>query len=118
MGGGGTSLPHNFGLTVFLASVRIAPLEMAMAKRTADAGGEPPPGEFLAGLDKSARLLLSLREELYEGSWEMMVGDLEARLGGRPYIFKLSQRIEKDLENIRKIRGYEERNGLNLSDYL
>ena len=76
------------------------------------------PREFVAGLDRAETLVLTIRQELYEGSWESMVEDLEARLAGKPYIFKLSQRIENDLATIRKLRDYEERHGVDLGDYL
>ena len=80
--------------------------------------GDPPPADFVASLSDAERLLLAIREELYDGSWELMVEDLEARQGGKPYIFKLSQRIEKDIEGIRKLSDYEARNGVNLVDHL
>ena len=91
---------------------------MAPDGRAENAEEESDPRRFVAGLDQAEKLLLSIREELYEGSWESMVEDLEARLGGKPYIFKLSQRIESDLAAIGKLREYEQRHGVNLADYL
>jgi hypothetical protein len=84
----------------------------------AGGGDDPPPERFIESLTAGDRLLLTIRGELYEGSWDLMVEDLEARLGGRPYIFSLSQKIESDLEAIKRLRGYEERKGINLADYL
>ena len=91
---------------------------MGTGDRTRNGDGDSSPAEFVALLDPSERLVLSIREELYGGSWEDMVEDLEARLAGKPYIFKLSQRIEKDLASIRKLRDFESRTGVDLAGYL
>ncbi len=62
--------------------------------------------------------LLVLREELYDSSWEEMRRDLEDRRDGKPFIFKLVNRIEEDLKRIERLSAYEERNNVNLADYL
>ena len=62
--------------------------------------------------------LLVLRDELYDGSWEEMRRDLEDRRDGKPFIFKLVNRIEEDLQRIDKLSTYEERHGVSLGDYL
>ena len=36
----------------------------------------------------------------------------------RPYIFKLSSRIETDIAAIEKMRRYENENGVDLKDFL
>jgi len=46
-----------------------------------------------------------------------METDLRDRLQGRPYIFKLVNRIEEDLERIQKLRSYEEEHKIDLADY-
>lgn len=74
--------------------------------------------EFVAGLTSGERLLVNLRDELYEGSWKAMLEDLEDRLEKRPYIFKLSSRIETDMAAIEKMSRYEEEQGVDLRDYL
>ena len=74
--------------------------------------------DFAAGLTSGERLLVTLRDELYEGSWDKMLGDLRDRLEKRPYIFKLSSRIETDMAAIEKMRRYESENGVNLRDFL
>jgi hypothetical protein len=74
--------------------------------------------DFVAGLTSGERLLVTLRDELYEGSWEKMLQDLKDRLEKRPYIFKLSSRIETDMAAIEKMGRYEEEHGINLRDYL
>ena len=74
--------------------------------------------EFVQGLTASERMLVTLRDELYGGRWEEMETDLEQRLGGRPYVFKLASRIEDDLARIKKMRAFEEVNQVNLRDLL
>ena len=73
---------------------------------------------FYRSLSEEETMLLTLRDELYSGSWERMERDLQDRLHGRPYIFKLVNRIEEDLRRIRKLKGYEEEHGVNLADYV
>ncbi len=73
---------------------------------------------FLSSLSQSECMLITLRDELYEGDWDSMLKDLEARLSGKPYIFKLVNRIESDIKGIKKIREFEEQNSVNLNDYL
>ena len=63
-------------------------------------------------------MLIVLKRELYEGRWDDMSEDLNARLEGRPYIFKLVNRISDDLERIRRLQQFEEQNGVDLSDYV
>jgi hypothetical protein len=74
--------------------------------------------QFVAGLASGERLLMTLRDELYEGSWDKMLGDLRDRLAKRPYIFKLSSRIESDIAAIEKLSAYERAAGVNLAEYL
>lgn len=73
---------------------------------------------FLDGLSRPERLLLVLKRELYQGHWDEMVADLQARLEGRPYIFKLAHRIADDLERIGRLRAFEDRAGVDLSQYV
>ena len=63
-------------------------------------------------------MLVSLRDELYEGSWDQMLKDLKDRLEGKPYIFKLVNRISADIQRIDKLREYEKKHRINLADYL
>ncbi len=62
--------------------------------------------------------LLVLRDELYDGSWEEMQRDLEDRRDGKPFIFKLVNRIEEDLQRIERLWAYEQRHQVNLGKYL
>ena len=72
---------------------------------------------FYESLSEEETMLITLRDELYGGVWEKMEHDLRDRLQGRPYIFKLVNRIEEDLHRIEKLRGYEDDHGINLADY-
>ncbi len=72
---------------------------------------------FCESLSEEETMLVTLRDELYAGSWDKMRQDLADRLQGRPYIFKLVNRIEEDLQRIDKLHGYENEHGVNLADY-
>ena len=73
---------------------------------------------FVEGLASEERILVVLKRELYEGSWDEMEADLQARMEGRPYIFKLAHRIQDDLERIEKLRAFERSCGMDLGDYV
>ena len=73
---------------------------------------------FVERMSTEERMLVVLKRELYEGSWDEMVADLQARLEGRPYIFKLAHRIADDLERINRLREFERSNNVDLSDYV
>jgi hypothetical protein len=72
---------------------------------------------YYDNLSEEAKMLLVLRDELYMGSWDPMEEDLKNRLKGKPYIFKLVNRIEEDLERIAALRAYEDKHKINLRDY-
>ncbi len=74
--------------------------------------------QFAEGMTSEERMLVVLKRELYEGSWDEMVADLQARLEGRPYIFKLAHRIADDLERIDRLRTFEHRWSVDLSDFV
>ena len=73
---------------------------------------------FVESLTSEERMLIVLKRELYEGSWDEMAADLRARLDGRPYIFKLAHRIVDDLERIERLRSFERRCDVDLTDYV
>lgn len=56
-------------------------------------------------LSPEDRMLVRLRDQLYGGNWEEMVLDLQCRLRGEPYIFKLASRIQDDLDRIDRLRA-------------
>ena len=73
---------------------------------------------FCKSLSEEERMLLDLRDELYDGSWDSMMRDLDDRLKGRPYIFKLVNRIQDDIRRIKKLRRYEQTYHVNLTEYV
>jgi len=73
---------------------------------------------FVAGLSNEHRLLVSLKAQLYEGTWETMLDDLQNRMEGKPYIFKLVNRIKNDIERIEQMRKFEEEHNIDLAEYV
>ncbi len=74
--------------------------------------------EYFRSLTQAEVQLLALREVLYDASWEEMIRDLEARRDGRPFVFKLRNRIDEDLERIRKLSVYEREHNTHLGKYV
>ena len=73
---------------------------------------------FCESLTPEEKMLITLRDELYFGAWDKMLKDLKDRLKGRPYIFKLVNRIEEDIERIERLQEYEVKHKVNLAVYL
>lgn len=87
------------------------------------AGKAAPAGKGLSqrpdiSLNPDQRDLVLLRDELYEGSWDKMASDLKNRLEGKPYIFKLVNRIQQDIKNIEELRALERDKGIDLRKLL
>ena len=79
------------------------------------------PCQFLAALPQRSeeqRMLVILKKQLYGGSWEPMLEDLQNRLDGKPYIFKLANRIQDDIERIEQMREFEKEQDVDLADYV
>lgn len=81
-------------------------------------GSQDKVRRFVEGMSSEERMLVVLKRELYEGSWDEMVADLKARLEGRPYIFKLAHRIADDLDRIARLRAFEQQENVDLGDYV
>ena len=75
-------------------------------------------GDFIAGLSDEHRMLVILKAQLYGGTWEPMVDDLQNRLEGKPYIFKLANRIKDDIERIEQMRKFEQEHNVDLTEYV
>jgi len=73
---------------------------------------------FIDSLTDEDKMLLRLREELYEGRWDAMLADLNDRLGGKPYIFRLASRIQDDIARVERLSRFERKNGINLATAL
>jgi len=73
---------------------------------------------LVASLSDEEVMLIRLRDELYDGRWDAMLADLNDRLHGRPYVFRLANRIQDDIKRIEKLHRFERQHGVNLADYL
>ena len=74
--------------------------------------------EFVNGLSEEHRMLIALKSQLYGGTWEPMLDDLRNRLAGKPYIFKLVNRIKDDIEHIEQMQEFETEHNVDLADYV
>jgi len=95
---------------------------MAEPSRNKDKAGKTSVSKavssFVEGLSDEHRMLVVLKAQLYGGSWEPMLDDLRNRLAGEPYIFKLVNRIEDDIERIEQMRQFETEHDIDLADYV
>ena len=80
--------------------------------------GIPRVEEFVRMLDEPHRMLVVLKAQLYGGQWQPMLEDLQNRLDGKPYIFKLANRIKDDVERIHTLQQFEQENKIDLADYV
>jgi hypothetical protein len=74
--------------------------------------------DFVKALSAEHKMLIILKSQLYGGKWEPMYQDLKNRLEGKPYIFKLANRINDDVERIEQMRQFEQQYGIDLCDYV
>jgi hypothetical protein len=74
--------------------------------------------DYAKTLSEEYRMLVVLKAQLYGGSWEPMLDDLRNRLVGKPYIFKLANRIQDDIERIEQMRKFEHDHNVDLADYV
>jgi len=74
--------------------------------------------DFVDSLSDEHRMLVVLKAQLYDGIWEPMLDDLRNRLRGKPYIFKLVNRIKDDIERIEQMRKFEKEHNIDLADYV
>jgi hypothetical protein len=74
--------------------------------------------DYVDSLSEEARMLVVLKAQLYGGSWEPMLSDLRNRLEGKPYIFKLANRIQDDIERIEQMMQFEADHAIDLAEYV
>ena len=74
--------------------------------------------DFVDGLSDEHRMLVVIKAQLYGGTWEPMLDDLKNRMVGKPYIFKLVNRINDDIERIQQMQNFEEKQNVDLADYV
>ena len=74
--------------------------------------------DFVNGLSDEHRMLVVLKAQLYDNTWEPMLDDLQNRLAGKPYIFKLANRIQDDIRRIEGMQEFEVEHNVDLADYV
>jgi len=74
--------------------------------------------DFVNSMSEEQRMLVILKSQLYDGMWEPMLDDLRNRLSGKPYIFKLTNRIQDDIKRIEQMREFEAEHKVDLADYV
>ncbi|UCG49338.1 MAG: hypothetical protein JSU94_06045 [Phycisphaerales bacterium] len=74
--------------------------------------------DYVQGLSNEHKMLVILKAQLYGGTWDPMLDDLVNRRQGKPYIFKLVNRINDDIERIESMRKFEEQHSIDLADYV
>jgi len=74
--------------------------------------------QFVAALSEEEIMLIRLRDELYDGRWDAMLADLNDRLQGKPYVFKLAHRIQDDVERIERLNRFERQYNMNLAKFV
>ena len=79
---------------------------------------DPAVADYVRTLGNEHRMLVVLKAQLYGGRWEPMLDDLKNRLSGKPYIFKLTNRINDDVERINEMQEFEETHGVDLADHV
>lgn len=73
---------------------------------------------FISAMGPEQRMLVVLKAQLYGGRWDPMLEDLRNRLAGKPYIFKLVNRINDDIERIESMQAFEVEHAIDLSNYI
>ena len=92
-----------------------------MEENSRDKGGSAADkivSDFVETLTNEQRMLIVLKRQLYDGNWQMMLDDLKNRLAGKPYIFKLANRIQDDIARIEVLRKFEAEHNIDLADYV
>ncbi len=97
-------------------------LQMTEPTENSDKGSETAVSkvvsDFVNGLSDEHRMLVVLKAQLYDGAWEPMLDDLRNRLAGKPYIFKLANRIKDDIERIERMQEFEAEHNIDMADYV
>jgi hypothetical protein len=87
-------------------------------KSTGSTASQDAISVYVSSLSDECKMLILLKAQLYDGRWEPMRDDLKNRLAGKPYIFKLVNRIQDDIERIEAMMKFEAENGVDLADYV
>lgn len=73
---------------------------------------------FVNGLSDEHKMLVALKVQLYGGKWTPMLDDLNNRLAGKPYIFKLVNRIKDDVGRIEEMQAFENAHGVDMAEFV
>lgn len=73
--------------------------------------------DFAAALKEEHRIMLSLRDNVYGGSWEGLLSSLHEGLGNQAYR-RISARLHSDIARVGEMQEYEMAHRVNLADYL
>ena len=87
-------------------------------KNRQNASSDPVVEDYVSRLSSEHKMLVVLKAQLYGGSWVPMLDDLNNRLAGKPYIFKLVNRIKEDVDRIEEMKSFEEDHNVDLIDYV
>ena len=87
------------------------------SKKNGDSPDSQIVTDFVNKLSDEHRMLIVLKAQLYGGSFEPMLNDLKNRLDGKPYIFKLANRINEDIDRINALDEFEKANNIDLAKY-
>ena len=74
--------------------------------------------DFVKALSTEHKMLIILKAQLYGQRWEPMLNDLNNRMDGKPYIFKLANRINDDIGRIKQMQTFEAEHDIDLGDYV
>ena len=88
------------------------------SNKSSEITAEKVVNDFVSNLSEEQRMLVVLKSQLYGGSWEPMLDDLRNRLDGKPYIFKLANRIQDDIERIERMQEFEAEHNIDMADYV
>ncbi len=86
--------------------------------KSSEAAASKVVSNYVNGLSDEHRMLVVLKAQLYDDMWEPMLDDLRNRLAGKPYIFKLVNRIQDDIRRIEEMQEFESENNIDLADYI
>lgn len=82
------------------------------------AGADEAVSDFVSRLSEQQKMLIVLKSKLYDGCWAAMLDDLRNRLTGKPYIFKLVNRIKDDIETIEQLQAFELEHKVDLAHFV
>ncbi len=73
---------------------------------------------ILNSLTEQDKVLIVCNYQLYDGDWQALLNDLQARLEGRPYVLKLGERIKEDIQRVHRLMEIEKENNIKLGDFV